>query len=233
MTAAGTGHDPAEQYPAYRRTRENITALVTRSPDTAFAGVPACPGWTVRDLIGHLVHICESFIALEDNQIDLRPREGVDLAGLLDRWAALDGGLREALDRTPELRRRILLLDVLSHEIDLRVGLGETVEPSDHPAFPGALDLATMGFGLAVHGGKLPALRIDTPERDWMVGEGAPLATVHGSAFDVFRSLTGRRTWRQIEELRWSGDPSATWSPAFVWGPFAPPAKEVESVRRI
>lgn len=101
MTAAGTGHEPAEQYHAYRRTRKNITGLVTRTPDTAAAGVPACPDWTVRDLIGHLVHICESFVALEDNQIDLRPSEGVDLTGLLDRWDALDSELREALDRTP------------------------------------------------------------------------------------------------------------------------------------
>ncbi|GHB10277.1 MULTISPECIES: maleylpyruvate isomerase family mycothiol-dependent enzyme [Streptomyces] len=231
MTAAGTGHDPAEQYHAYRRTRENITGLVTRTPDTAAAGVPACPDWTVRDLIGHLVHICESFVALEDNQIDLGPAEGVDLPGLLDRWDALDSELREALDHTPELRRRIMLLDVFSHEMDLRVGLGETVAPSGHPAFPGALDLATMGFGLALHGGNLPALRIDTPERDWVVGEGAPVATVHGQAFDVFRSLTGRRTRHQIEDLRWSGDPSVTWMPAFAWGPFAPPANEVEPVR--
>jgi uncharacterized protein (TIGR03083 family) len=233
VTAAETGHDPAEQHLAYRRTRENITGLVARKPDAATAGVPACPGWSVRDLVGHLVHICESFVALEESQIDLRPHQGVALAGLLDRWASLDGALREALIRTPELRRRILLLDVFSHEIDLRVCLGEPVAPDGHPAFFGALDLATMGFGLAVHGGELPPLRIETPERDWVVGEGAPVATVRGPGLDVFRSLTGRRTWRQIERLRWSGEPSATWTTAFAWGPFAPPAAEVDPVHGI
>lgn len=228
VTTAGTAHDPAEQYLAYRWTRENITGLVARKPDAPTTGVPACPDWSVRDLIGHLVHICESFIALEDNQIDLRPLEGLGLAGLLERWASLDGELHEALDRTPELRRRILLLDVFSHEVDLCICFGEPVPPVGHPAFAGSLDLATMGFDLAVHGAGLPALRIETPERDWVVGEGTPVATVRGPSFDVFRSLTGRRTWRQIARLHWSGEPMATWTSAFTWWPFAPPEADVD-----
>jgi uncharacterized protein (TIGR03083 family) len=229
-TTAGTGHEPAEQYLAYRRTRENITGLVARKSDAATAGVPACPDWTVRDLVGHLVHICESFVALEESQIDLLPQQGVGLAGLLERWDSLDGALRESLDRTPELRRRILLLDVFSHEIDLRVCLDEPVASVGHPAFSGALDLATMGFGLEVHGGELPALRIETPERDWVVGSGTPVATVRGPGFDVFRSLTGRRTWQQIERLHWSGESAATWTKAFAWGPFAPPEAEADPI---
>lgn len=119
---------------------------------------------------------------------------------------------------------------MFSHEVDLRVCLGVPVAPAGHPAFAGALDLATMGFGLAVHGNELPAMRIRTPERDWVVGEGPPTTTVRGSGFDVFRSLTGRRTWRQIERLRWSGQSSATWMRAFTWGPFTPPAAEVDPV---
>ncbi|MFF7457939.1 maleylpyruvate isomerase family mycothiol-dependent enzyme [Kitasatospora sp. NPDC008115] len=228
MTAAQTQHDPAEQLLAYRRSREAISALVAGLPDPAAVGVPACPDWSVRDLVGHLVHICESFVALEDNQIDLVPLDDVPAAGLLERWAGLDDALPEALDRTPELRRRILLLDAFSHELDLRQGLDVPVEPTAHPAFDGALDLTTMGFGLAVHGGGLPALRIETPERSWVVGEGEPAGTVRGAAVDVFRSLSGRRTRPQIEGLEWSGGPAGRWAEAFAWGPFAPPAAEVE-----
>ncbi|MER7707813.1 maleylpyruvate isomerase family mycothiol-dependent enzyme [Kitasatospora sp. NPDC097605] len=228
MTAERTQHDPAEQYLVYRRSREAITALVAGLPDPAAVGVPACPDWSVRDLIGHLVHICESFVALEDNQIDLGPLADVPVAGLLDRWSGLDGELPAALDRSPELRRRILLLDVFSHEVDLRLGLDASAEPAAHPAFDGALDLTTMGFGLAVHGGGLPALRIETPGRSWVVGEGEPAGTVRGAAVDVFRSLSGRRTRAQIEGLEWSGEPAGRWAEAFAWGPFAPPAAEVE-----
>ncbi|MEV7782444.1 maleylpyruvate isomerase family mycothiol-dependent enzyme [Kitasatospora sp. NPDC088351] len=228
MTAAQTQHDPAEQHLAYRRSRKAIATLVAGLPDPAAVGVSACPNWSVRDLIGHLVHICESFVALEDSQIDLGPLEGVPAAELLDRWDGLDGALLEALGHTPELRRRILLLDVFSHELDLRLGLDAPAEPTAHPAFDGALDLSTMGFGLAVHGGGLPALRIETPGRAWVVGEGAPAATVRGVAVDVFRSLTGRRTWPQIEGLEWSGGSAGKWAEAFAWGPFAPPAAEVE-----
>ncbi|WP_344325419.1 maleylpyruvate isomerase family mycothiol-dependent enzyme [Kitasatospora putterlickiae] len=228
MTAAHTQHDPDEQLQAYRRSRRAIAALVAGLPDPAAVGVPACPEWSVRDLVGHLVHICESFVALEDSQIDLVPLEDVPAAALLDRWEGLDEALPAALERTPELRRRILLLDVFSHELDLRQGLGAPVEPTAHPAFDGALDLTTLGFGLAVQGGGLPALRIETPERSWVVGEGDPAATVRGAAVDVFRSLTGRRTRPQIEDLEWSGGPAGRWAEAFAWGPFAPPPAEVE-----
>ncbi|MFJ6216182.1 hypothetical protein ACIQGZ_23075 [Streptomyces sp. NPDC092296] len=223
-------HEPAEQHRAYRRTREDITALLARHAWPAQAGVPACPGWDVRDLIGHLVHICHSFIAGEESQIDLEPVAGLGLAPLLGQWAAADAAVGEALRRTPELRRRIVLLDVFSHEVDLLTCFGEP-PAVDHPAFAGSLDLATMGFDLAVHGGGLPALRIVTPERDWVVGAGEPAASVRGPQLDVFRSLTGRRTWRQIERLDWSGAPPATWVRAFTWGPFSPPDREVDPVR--
>ncbi|GLW68362.1 hypothetical protein Kpho02_06610 [Kitasatospora phosalacinea] len=230
MTAERTQHDPAEQYAAYRHCREAVTGLLAVPPDPAALRVPACPEWTARDLVGHLVHICESFVALEDSQIDLDPLADVPQAELLHRWEELDGPLRAALDRSPELRRRILLLDVFSHELDLRLALGLDVpaEPAAHPAFGGALDLSTTGFGLAVHGGGLPALRIEVPGRSWEVGEGAPAATLSGPAVDVFRSLTGRRTRAQIEGLEWTGEPAGKWAQAFSWGPFAPPRAEVE-----
>ncbi|WP_431682718.1 maleylpyruvate isomerase family mycothiol-dependent enzyme [Kitasatospora sp. KL5] len=230
MTAAQTQHDPAEQHAVYRCSREAIAALVAALPDPATVGVPACPDWSVRDLVGHLVHIGESFVALEDSQIDLDPLAGVPVTELLDRWERLDGALSEALGRSPELRRRILLLDVFSHELDLRYGLDAPAEPTAHPAFDGALDLSTMGFGLAVHGAGLPALRIEIPGRAWVVGEGTPLATVRGAAVDVFRSLTGRRTRPQIQGLEWSGESAGRWAEAFSWGPFAPPAVEVEAL---
>ncbi|MER5353134.1 maleylpyruvate isomerase family mycothiol-dependent enzyme [Kitasatospora sp. NPDC002551] len=228
MTASQTQHDPAEQHAVYRRSREAIAGLVAALPDPEAVGVPACPDWSVRDLVGHLVHICESFVAQEDSQIDKEPLTGVPAAELLERWNGLDGALLEALGHSPELRRRILLLDVFSHELDLRLMLDAPVEPTAHPAFDGALDLSTMGFGLAVHGGGLPALRIETPGRAWVVGEGAPAATVSGAAVDLFRSLTGRRTRPQIEGLEWSGESPGRWAEAFAWGPFAPPAAEVE-----
>ncbi|MFD7641922.1 maleylpyruvate isomerase family mycothiol-dependent enzyme [Kitasatospora sp. NPDC059795] len=230
MTAAPDQHDPAEQLAAYRRSREAISALAAALPDPAAVTVPACPDWSVRDLLGHLVHICQSFVAQEDSQIDLAPLSGVPADELLDRWAELDAELPAALERSPELRRRIMLLDVVSHEIDLRLGLDLPVEPTAHPGFEGALDLSTIGFGLAVNGGGLPALRIETPGQSWVVGEGAPAATVRGPAVDVFRSLTGRRTRPQIEGLEWSGEPADRWAQAFAWGPFAPPAAEVEPV---
>ncbi|MFJ1755431.1 maleylpyruvate isomerase family mycothiol-dependent enzyme [Kitasatospora sp. NPDC088134] len=231
-TAAPAPHDPAEQLAAYRRSRAAITALVAALPDPAAAPVPACPDWSARDLVGHLLHICASFVALEDSQIDLAPVAAAPLAELLDRWAELDAELPAALERSPELRRRILLLDAFSHELDLRPAGRGPADPTGHPAFAGALDLSTMGFGQALAGAGLPALRIETAGRSWTLGAGAPAAVLRGPALDVFRSLTGRRTRAQIEALEWSGGPAGTWEPAFTWGPFAPPRAEVEPAGR-
>ena len=48
----------------YRETRERLTGLVAGLDDAALATrVPACPGWSVADVIGHLAAIPEDALA--------------------------------------------------------------------------------------------------------------------------------------------------------------------------
>ncbi|MEU2148715.1 maleylpyruvate isomerase N-terminal domain-containing protein, partial [Streptomyces globisporus] len=60
--------DPAPHV-AYRACRENITRLVTSDPSVAELPVPACPGWNVRDLIGHLVLVCQMAVEEDPGEI--------------------------------------------------------------------------------------------------------------------------------------------------------------------
>ncbi|MFG3410264.1 maleylpyruvate isomerase family mycothiol-dependent enzyme [Streptomyces sp. NPDC048142] len=212
----------------YRACRENITRLVTSGPSVADLSVPACPGWSVRDLVGHLVQVCRMAVGEEPGEISEPPPPppGIPLAELLVTWAELEEELPRVLSRADWLRRRILPLDVFSHELDLRAALG--IPPPDrHPALPDALDLAVTGFTMSLSGHGLPALRVHTPDRVWTAGEGEPAVTLRGESPDIFRALTGRRTLRQIGEMSWSTSP-APWLPAFTWGPFTPPTHPVE-----
>ncbi|MFI7139286.1 maleylpyruvate isomerase family mycothiol-dependent enzyme [Streptomyces massasporeus] len=212
----------------YRACRENITRLVTSGPSVADLPVPACPGWSVRDLVGHLVLVCRMVVDEEPGEISEppAPAPGIPVAELVATWFELEKELPRALPRADWLRRRILPLDAFSHELDLRTALG--IPPPDrHPALADALDLAVMGFTLSLHEHGLPALRIQTPDRAWTAGESEPAATLRGESSEIFRALTGRRTARQIGELSWSAS-SAVWLPAFTWGPFTPPTHPVE-----
>ena len=62
--------------------------------------------------------------------------------------------------------------------------------------------------------------------REFVVGKGAPAASLEGSPFDLFRAMTGRRSENQVRRLRWEGDVDA-FVPAFEFGPFTFPATDL------
>ncbi|MET9618067.1 maleylpyruvate isomerase family mycothiol-dependent enzyme [Kitasatospora indigofera] len=209
----------------YERTRENITGLLAGRPELSAVPVPACPGWTVRDLLAHLLDVCQGVV----NGVPRLPLEHPDpddeagLAELLDRWPGLSAQLPDTFEGLLGFK---MTMDILTHELDLRHALGVPV-PADHPAYPASLDLVALGMGLTVIEQGLPALRLETPGASWVVGRGEPAVTVRGHRHDLFRSLTGRRTHRQIARLDWS-EPPERWLTAFTWPPFDPPVRPFE-----
>lgn len=218
--------EPVPDHVAYRACRESINALLRAKPEDAGLRVPACPDWSVRDLVAHLLDICETVRGSLSTLPPPAPPAGPGLLELLDAW-----------NRTAETTEQLMAagnewhgpftLDVFAHEIDLRQALGELPPPADHPAYPNAVQVALGGFSGSVGAHRLPAVRIDLPGAQWTAGAGEPEVTVSGSRYDLFRSATGRRTAEQIAALAWSG-PCAAWLPAFTWGPFHPPAQQIE-----
>ena len=59
-----------------------------------------------------------------------------------------------------------------------------------------------------------------------MLGDGDPAASVEGTAFDLLRSMTGRRSANQIRSLDWDGD-ADLFVPAFEFGPFTFPVADI------
>jgi len=212
---------------AYQRVRRNLTDLLRYHDGARDQRVPACPDWTVRDTIAHLVEICrrtEASLALGSaGQPALADDIGqLDLSDLLTEWERSGRRLEMSMARAEQAGQgAVMVMDAFAHEVDIRCALGAP-RLRDHPACLPALEVAIRGFGGSITSYGLPALRLTTWGAAWTAGDGEPAAVVSASPLDLFRSLTGRRTHRQIEQLTWTADP-APWLPAFTWGPFLPP----------
>ena len=214
---------------AYRTCRENITGLLQAHPDAADRIVPACPDWTARDLLAHVIEACQSrYHALGDEANPPRPLSELDVPELLAEWARIAPPVEQSLAGKSGFGSDVLVMDAFTHELDLR-RVVEAPPPDGHPAFPTALGLILNGFSASVYAHGLPALRIETEGAQWVAGGGEPGGTVRAHYFDLYRSIAGRRTRQQIAELSWNA-PAETWFPAFTWGPFNPPVKATEEV---
>jgi uncharacterized protein (TIGR03083 family) len=210
----------------YRHLRKTVSALAASVGDAGGRAVPACPDWTVRDLLAHLVEIA----ALVTRRTGHEPDAAAEAAAVdgpvdvvLDAWSVLGEQVASLIAGGGG---QLMIMDALSHELDLHRVFGTAPEPA-HPAFPGSLDVVVRGMGgyLGEHGA--PALEVRAAGRQWRLGDGEPAAVVTGADYDVLRSFTGRRTPGQIRALQWSADPGP-WIPAFTWAAFTPPATPVE-----
>jgi uncharacterized protein (TIGR03083 family) len=199
---------------AYRTVREHVADITTRSPDAAGTPVPACPEWTVRDVVAHLAGNSAGMLG------ERSAGNGAGLAELLGWWGRTGPQVeRQAAEDGLEIGR--LLMDAFTHELDLREALG-VGPPPDHPAYPVAFDVVAGGLSWSLVSRGLPALRLACEDGQWLAGAGAPAATVTASRHELYRCLTGRRTPEQIAALDWTADPTR-WLAAFYWGPFTPP----------
>ena len=204
---------------AYRTVRRHVAELALRAPEVADTMVPACPEWTVRDLVAHLAANCAGMLG------EPAAADGTGFADVVAGWQRAAGRMeRLAADGAMDIIR--MLMDAFTHELDLRAALG-VAAPVDHVAYPPALEVVVGGLSWSVSSRGLPALRLVCEDTCWAVGAGRPVATVTAPRYHLYRSLTGRRTHAQIAGLDWSADPGQ-WLPAFSWGPFTAPARPVE-----
>lgn len=226
--------ESAPNHLVYQWVRNNVITLMEEHPDAAGRIVPACPEWTVHDLVEHFVDVCELAtrrLTGEEPGEGLRtipsPAGPPPLPRLLAEWR--DTGMRLDDLVAAQLNRstNVLVMDAFTHELDLREALG-VAPPDRHPGYPGVLDFVVGGFSGQLTSRGLPALEITIPSARWTAGGDQPAATLTaGSPHDLLRTLTGRRTAEQIAALEWSADP-APWLPAFAWGPFTPPERPAE-----
>lgn len=206
VAATNTTPTAADEWrAAATRVRE---LLADRPPADLETRVPACPGWTVRDLIAHVVGLDHDVLAGAEpddhdeawTQSHVDNRAGASLAEVLDEWEADAPGL-EAYLRDVDTRP---LNDVIIHEQDLR---GALAAPGARESGGIRLVRETLARRLA---GYLPPhaapVRLQAPEWSWSSGAGQPGVVLQAPAFDLFRAVTSRRTAEQLRSYVEAGD---------------------------
>jgi len=218
---------------AYAEGRRRITELVhDLDDDTARAPVPACPAWSVHDVVAHLSGICADILEGRIDGVATDPwtaaqiaaRTAVPLPDLLDEWGELAPKV-EAVAATFGDAGDQWVADQATHEHDIRGALGAPGARDSQTAAI-AVDFMVGGFLLGVAGRGLPVLEVRAGDRTWASGPGEPAVRLRTERFEVMRSVAGRRSIDQLRALPWEGEP-APYLDAFTWGPFRPAAAPV------
>ena len=219
MTPSG----PVPDFVAYRAVRRGVRALLGGRPDARFRRVPACPEWTVTDLLGHLTVIAGRVLARHGGT-PAAPPAAAGVPELLDHWDGVGEELDRRLEDAGGRSGAVMVMDAYTHELDLCAALG-VAPPEDHVARAPSFEVLVRGLSGSITARGLPSLRLRaTSGEEWTAGDGRPAATVTAPAYDLGRALAGRRSLAQLATLTWSAAPEP-WLPAFSWGPFAPPAQ--------
>ena len=203
----------------YRDTRERLTALVAGLDEAALATpVPACPGWLVQDVVAHLAAVVEDALAGRltgppseaETAVQVARYKGRPMTRTLAEWTAEAPQFEEIISafNVPQA-----VIDVASHEQDIRGALGE----------PGARDtevIKQMAAWLIARLRTPVPLRVTVGDTQFLAGpDGEPVLELTTTWYEAFRWRMGRRSRDQLAALDWSGDPSPVLDHLVVFGP--------------
>jgi uncharacterized protein (TIGR03083 family) len=194
----------------YHNTRQRVTELVASLDDAALATrVPACPDWTVHQLVAHMAGIPEALTSGSFPAGDLQAwldglveeRQDVPVPELLERWEACAAGTSSVVDGGGSL----MFIDVVSHEHDLRgaVGQGGARGTSEVRA---TVQLLLDLLAPAITEAGLGALVVDSGEVRWASQFARPGCTLRVDPWEAIRVLQSRRTADEVRALPRSGD---------------------------
>lgn len=231
----------------YAEGRQRITELVRGLPAEQLATtVPACPAWTVTDVVAHLAGTCSDVLAGNLEGVTTEPwtraqveaRRGGPIEELLEEWSTAAPQVEALAQHFPGRVGTQWVLDATTHEHDIRGALGAPGARGS-AGIAVALEFLVGGLGVSVATRGLPPLEVRADGVSWVVGGdgetdmqavvmgadppvqvgGSADVTVEASSFELFRALSGRRSRDQIRKLTWTGDADA-YVPAFEFGPF-------------
>ncbi|WNG88231.1 maleylpyruvate isomerase family mycothiol-dependent enzyme [Mycobacterium sp. ITM-2016-00317] len=205
----------------YEETRRRIADLLEAAGSAAWGTpVPACPGWSVRDVVSHLSAVAQDWAAgsLTGAPTDAQTAEhvrrfaGSSAPALIAAWAdAADllGGRahRDGLEAP--------LGDIVSHEHDIRAALGR----------PGARDSASVHWtsDLLLSMLRTPVpLQVQVEDGRYLAGDrtgGGDGLVLRTTRFEALRWRTGRRSPAQLAAMDWSADPTPVLGHLCLFGP--------------
>ncbi len=195
----------AEWTNAQRRVVELIESLAEKDFEQT---VPACPDWTVTQLLAHMVGLNADVLAGDEPddhnrtwtqaQVDRRADRGP--ADLVSEWRSLTQPMQDWM-RQHGVRP---LNDVVIHEQDLR---GAVARPGgrDTDGLAAVRDVMAERFATRIRRAQLPPVQLRSPEWIFSTGDGQPGLELSAPTFDLARALMTRRTADQLRQWARSG----------------------------
>jgi uncharacterized protein (TIGR03083 family) len=201
---------PVDAIEEWGRAQQRVIELVTDlPPERAELRVPACPDWTVRDLLSHMVGLGIDVVAGDEpddhNEAwtgkHVTERRGRDVAALVAEWQEVAEPLR-AWMRANTVRP---LGDVIIHEQDLRGALGVS-GGQDTEGLHAIRERFVGRLGPRV--ADLPPIALVGEHWTWTsAGTVDDAATVlRAPDFDLARALVTRRSAAQLRAWTVRGD---------------------------
>jgi uncharacterized protein (TIGR03083 family) len=217
---------------AYAAGRQRISALVLE-PAAAAVPVPACPEWTVHNVLSHVAGICADILAGRLDGVttpawtdaQVRVRRDVLTADVVAEWVETAPQIEAMVDQFGSAGQQ-LVADLTTHEHDIRGALGRPGARDSDGVAIGVEFLLTMGLEPTLAERGLPALELVIDDDKLVLGTGSPAARLDAHRFEFLRAWTGRRSVGQIRSMDWSGDVDP-YLAAFAWGPFTPAAVDI------
>ena len=204
----------------YRDTRLRLTDLVLSLPAKQLVvPVPACPGWSVADVVSHLAAGVEDVLAGrltgpptdDETAGQVRRHRGKPSSVVVELWTDLAPQFEQLISVG---RAWPAVLDAVSHEHDIRGAIGRPGGRESIGVYYSADALCRRATGL-------PApIRLV-----WEDGEGrmgpdlGPELVLRTTGFETVRWRLGRRSRAQMEQLDWSENPAAILDHLALFGP--------------
>lgn len=215
---------PGQVYAMQRRELLDLARSLTA--DQAATVVALSPAWTVKDVVAHVCGINADVLAGNVTGVGTESwtaaqvdgRAGHSIGEVCDEWESMAGEVDALGAAQPALATRATG-DLVSHYHDVLTALGRTGQRDSAPV---RLALERYGSAFVERAGEagLPIIRVqvdgpppgddlDTGEQGWPWPEGEPAIVLSGTAFELLRAFSGRRSLSQIRAMDWSGDPDA------------------------
>ncbi len=198
----------------YELNRQRLIATMRAASSEQLArSVPATPAWSVRDALAHVVGITADLNALDfgtgdpeawtAHQVETRREDSIE--EIVEEWD------REATKFEDGLRLfgygigSHYVADLHAHLQDVRMTLGLDAARDPETVLV-ALDFYLESLDETLRETGSSAIELLVGGERHVAGEPPVLASVKGDAFELLRSLSGRRSLEQIRALDWDGD---------------------------
>jgi uncharacterized protein (TIGR03083 family) len=204
----------------YRESQGRIMALVNNQ--NADLPVPACPGWTVKDVVAHLSGVLDDHRKGDLDGAPGSPWTAAQVASRRHRSLSEIGAEWHILGNTSphafQNQGNVLVADIISHEFDIKGAIGNT-QHRDLLAVRSATLFFLSGVDRMFRQNGISPLRILVEDKPLDLGEGEPRGSVEMGWWETMRVVSGRRSADQVRSLTWTGDPGQWIDHLFVFGP--------------